>query len=138
MENAIRPLMIPMDLHNIALQIRVPENAAIKGDFRWLTEAVGNVLKNCVESAGDNGTIEIDCEDTLLYTQITLHDSGKGFDREDLPRLFERFYRGRNQSTAGYGIGLALCKTIIMRQGGTITACNHPQGGAVFTIRFPK
>ena len=78
------------------------------------------------------------CEDTPLFTGITLHDSGAGFDKEDLPVLFERFYRGKNTGTAGYGIGLALCKTIITRQGGTITAKNHPQGGAVFSIRFPK
>lgn len=135
---AARPLLIPMELHNITLQIHVSSGIKIWGDPDWLAEAVQNILKNCMESAGDNGKIEIACEDTLLYTEITVRDNGAGFEKEDLSSLFDRFYRGKNSSTAGYGIGLALCKTIITRQGGTITAKNHPQGGAVFVIRFPK
>lgn len=137
-QTAVRPLLIPMELHNIALQIDVPKDARIQGDSEWLSEAFQNILKNCMESAGDNGKIEIACEDTLLFTEITFHDNGAGFQKEDLPSLFDRFYRGKNSSAAGYGIGLALCKTIITRQGGTITAKNHPRGGAVFIIRFPK
>lgn len=74
----------------------------------------------------------------MLFTEIVIHDSGKGFEQEDLHSLFERFYRGKNSSTAGYGIGLALSKTIITRQKGTIKAKNHSQGGAMFIIRFPK
>ena len=97
-----------------------------------------NILKNCMESAGDHGSLEIACTDTPLYTEITFRDNGAGIEPEALPRLFDRFYRGKNTDAAGYGIGLALCKTILVRQGGTITAKNHPQGGAVFSIRFPK
>ena len=108
------------------------------GDAGWLSEAFQNIFKNCMESAGDNGKIEIACEDTVLFTEITIHDSGAGFSKEDLPCLFDRYYRGKNTDTAGYGIGLALCRTIIMRQGGTITAKNHPMGGAMFSIRFLK
>lgn len=135
---ALRPFLIPMELHNIVLQLNVPKGIIIQGDSGWLSEAIQNILKNCIESAGDNGKIEIICQDTLLFTEITLHDNGVGFKKEDLPHLFERFYRGKNTSTAGYGIGLALCKTIITRQGGTVTAKSHPQGGAVFSIRFTK
>ncbi len=51
---------------------------------------------------------------------------------------FKRFYRGKNTDATGYGIGLALCRIIITGQGGTITAKNHMQGGAVFSIHFPK
>lgn len=135
---ALRQLMIPLELHNISLQINVPKGILISGDVNWLSEAIQNILKNCMENAGDNGKIEITCEDNLLFTQLTIHDSGTGFKKEELPCLFNRFYRGKNSSTAGYGIGLALCKTIITGQGGTITAKNHPQGGAMFIIRFPK
>lgn len=136
--SSLHPLLIPMELHNITVQTDVPEGIKIIGDFGWLSEALQNILKNCMESVGDNGRIEIVCVDNLLFTEITLHDNGEGVSKEDLPGLFERFYRGKHTSTAGYGIGLALSKTIITRQGGTITAQNHPQGGAVFTIRFPK
>lgn len=135
---ALRPFQISMDLHNIALQTNIPKEVVIQGDLSWLSEAIQNILKNCIENVGDNGKIEINCEDTLLFTEITFHDNGLGFKKEDLPFLFDRFYRGKNGNTMGYGIGLALCKTIIIRQGGTITAKNHPQGGAIFSIHFPK
>lgn len=135
---ALRPLLIPMELHNITLQTEVPEGAKIRGDENWLSEALQNIMKNCMESARNGGTLEISCEDTLLFTEIRIHDSGAGFEKEDLHRLFDRFYRGKSPDTPGYGIGLALCRTIITRQGGTVTAKNHPRGGAVFAVRFQK
>lgn len=135
---AVRPLLISMELHNIVLYRAVPAGMYIQGDISWLSEAMQNLLKNCIQSIGDDGRIEILCEDTLLFGEILIHDSGAGFEKEDLPHLFERFYRGKNDGASGYGIGLALCKMIVTRHGGTITAKNHPKGGAVFCIRFPK
>lgn len=135
---ALHPFLISMDLHNITLQTDVPKEIFTQGDSAWLSEAIQNILKNCLESAGDDGKIVIACQGNPLFTEITIRDSGAGFAKEDLPHLFDRFYRGKHAEATGYGIGLALCKTIITRQGGTITAKNHPQGGAVFAIRFSK
>jgi signal transduction histidine kinase len=135
---ALRPFLIPMELHDITLQIDVPKGISIQGDLSWLSEAIQNIVKNCIESAGENGKIEILTKDNPLFTEISIRDSGGGFEKEDLPCLFDRFYRGKNPNATGYGIGLALCKMIITRQGGTITAKNHPRGGAIFAIRFPK
>ncbi|WP_414732838.1 sensor histidine kinase [Acetobacterium carbinolicum] len=148
---ALRPLLIPIELHKIDVQIDAPQGLMIPGDSGWLAEAIQNILKNCMDSidginrtdqinksTSENGKIEILCSDNPLFTEITIHDSGAGFKTDDLPYLFDRFYRGKNQSTTGYGIGLALCKMIITRQGGTITAKNHPRGGAIFALRFPK
>ncbi|MCB2307271.1 HAMP domain-containing histidine kinase [Clostridium estertheticum] len=135
---ALRPFLISMELHDIDFQIDVPKGMIIQGDSSWLSEAIQNILKNCMESAGENGKIEIVCTDNPLFTEIAISDSGAGFGKEDLPYLFDRFYRGKNPNAIGYGIGLSLCKMIITRQGGTITAKNHSQGGAIFAIRFPK
>lgn len=135
---SLRPFLIPMELHNINVQIDVPEGVIMQGDSGWLSQAIQNILKNCIESTEDNGLIEIACWSNPLFTEITIHDSGKGFEKEDLACLFDRFYRGKSPNSTGYGIGLALCKMIITRQGGTITAKNQQQGGAVFAIRFPK
>lgn len=135
---SLQPLLIPMELHNVEVQMDVPQGVTIRGDMGWLSEAIRNILKNCMESAGENGRVEIFCKDTMLFTELTVHDSGNGFQAEELPCLFERFYRGKNSSVSGFGIGLALCRTIILGQNGTITAKNHPQGGAVFIIRFSK
>lgn len=135
---AVRPLLISMELHDISLHMDVPDGMTVLGDKGYLQEALLNILKNCIQSIDGGGRIEIICKDTLLFSEIVIHDSGKGFSKEDLPHLFERFYRGKNDGAAGYGIGLALCKRIITQQGGTITAKNHPRGGAVFCIRFAK
>lgn len=135
---ALRPFQIPMDLHNIDLQIDIPKGITVQGDAGWLSEAIQNILKNCIDSVGENGKIEIVCDDNPLFTEIAIHDSGAGFEKEDIPHLFDRFYRGKNSNATGYGIGLALSKMIITRQGGTITTKNHPQGGAIFAIHFPK
>lgn len=135
---SLRPFQIPMELHNVALLTEIQDGLVIQGDAGWLSEAIQNILKNSLESAGNNGRIEIACTDNPLFTEITIHDSGTGIEKDDLPRMFERFYRGKGADTTGYGIGLALCKMIITRQGGTVTAKNHPQGGAVFGVRFPK
>lgn len=137
-EDAVRPLLIPMELHDITLQKNVSAGIRIVGDAGWLSEAIKNILKNSIESTGDGGTIGISCDDTLLYTEITIHDSGAGFEPGEAHHIFDRFYRGKKESASGYGIGLALSKTIITRQGGTIFAKNHPAGGALFTLRFPK
>ena len=65
-------------------------------------------------------------------------DSGTGFESEDLPHLFERFYKGKNAASDSIGIGLALTRSVVAAQNGTITAANAPSGGACFTIRFYK
>lgn len=135
---ALRPFLIPIELHDINVQIDAPKGMMIQGDSGWLSEAIQNILKNCIETTGENGRIEIVCQDNPLFTEITIHDSGAGIEKEDIPCLFDRFYRGKNANATGYGIGLALCKMIITRQGGTISAKNHPQGGAIFAIRFSK
>ena len=73
---------------------------------------------------------------TALIDKILIWDEGEGFVREELPHLFERFYRGQHASQGGIGIGLSLAREILERQNGTIRAGNNPQGGACFEIRF--
>ncbi len=136
--SAYRPLAIPMDLRNIDMKINVPENITIQGDSGWLTEGFQNILKNCMESVEKNGKIEVLYEDNILYTEVIIRDNGVGFQKEDIPYIFDRFYRSKNNQASGYGIGLALCKMIIVKQNGTIAAGNDQKGGAVFRIRFPK
>ena len=135
---AAHPLLIPLELHEIAPRCSVPEGMRIVADAGWLSQALENILKNCIQSAPRQSAIEIAARETPLFSEIVIRDQGKGFSAEDLPRVFERFYRGKGSETVGYGIGLALSKMIILRHGGSICAQNAPQGGAEFIIRFPK
>ena len=136
--NALQPLLIPMELQNTRVLKDIPESAVINGDSNWLSEAMLNILKNCMHSAVDNGEISIICNDTALFTEIVIRDNGTGFADDDLPHIFKRFYRGESQNISGFGIGLALAHMIITCQNGIITAGNHKDSGAVFTIRFNK
>lgn len=135
---SLRPFSISLELHDIQVETTISPSTTIQGDRIWLSEALQNILRNCIESIGEKGKIEVQGEGNPLFTEITIHDSGKGFEETELPRLFERFYRGINSSTTGFGIGMSLSQSIIHRQGGTIVARNHPNGGALFVIRFPK
>lgn len=130
------PIAIPMDLRNQALVVNYNGESFI-GDLIWSAEALGNILKNCVEHTPEGGTITITVQETALYTQIEVEDTGSGFNPKDIPHLFERFYKGSNASQNSYGIGLALARTVITAQNGTVQAQNC-ETGAKFIIKFYK
>ena len=136
-EKAAEPLSIPMELRGQRLE-RVVGDETYTGDLAWSAEALGNVLKNCMEHTPAGGTISVRVEETALYTQIAVQDDGPGFVKEDVPHLFERFYKGKNAGADSIGIGLALARMIVVEQGGTITADSTAEGGARFVIRFYK
>lgn len=117
--------------------VDIPElgEMMITADLDWTMEAIMNLMKNCMEHS-DGGTVRCSYAQNPLYTEILIWDDGEGFAKEDIPHLFERFYRGQNAGEGGIGIGMALAKEIIERQNGTIGAKNRPDGGALFEIRF--
>ena len=120
------------------ISVEIPENGCIEfsGDLEWTMEALINLFKNCMEHSRPGGTVYCDYTGNPLYVQIRIWDEGAGFDTEDLPHLFERFYRGRGASGDGIGIGLALARSIFELQNGILSACNLQNGGACFEIRI--
>ena len=82
---------------------------AIMADLDWTIEAIINVMKNCIEH-NEGGTVYCSYKQNPIYTEICIWDEGEGFAKEDIPHLFERFYRGKNAGEGGIGIGLALAK----------------------------
>lgn len=133
---AAEPLAIPMDLRNQRLIVHCKEEA-FTGDPIWTAEALGNILKNCTEHTPVGGTITVTASETSLYMQIEIEDTGAGFNPKDIPHLFERFYKGVNASENSYGIGLALARTVITSQNGSVQAMNG-ETGAKFVIKFYK
>lgn len=136
LQRAYEPLAVMMDLKNQKFYLDV-KNEVFKGDMVWSVEAIGNILKNCMEHTPVDGRIEVIVSDTAVFTQILIRDTGEGFNREDIPHLFERFYKGKNASDNSFGIGLALSRMIITSQNGTIKAENWANG-AQFTIKMYK
>lgn len=129
-------LLIPMELRGQALLIHA--DGAFRGDLSWTSEAIGNIVKNCMEHTPEGGRIEIDAAENALFSEIIIKDNGTGISPEDLPHIFERFYKGKDSDGKSFGIGLALSRMIIAGQGGTVKAENRKPVGAMFTIRFYK
>lgn len=133
---AAAPIAIPMELRGQKLVVNC-NSAQFAGDLTWSAEALGNILKNCMEHTPEGGTIAVTARENALFTQIEVEDTGMGFCKADIPHLFERFYKGSNTSANSYGIGLALARTVICAQNGTIQAMNGDRG-AKFVIKFYK
>lgn len=136
LQKSAAPVLVPMELRNQTLKIS--GEGTFTGDLLWTCEAVTNILKNCMEHTPNGGTITINASENALYTEIVISDDGNGIDRQDLPHIFERFYKGKDSGDQSFGIGLALARTIIAAQNGTIKAENRLHKGARFRIRFFK
>lgn len=119
------------------ISVDIPENGCVEiyGDLEWTMEALMNLMKNCMEHSKPGGVIHCDYSGNPLYAEILIWDDGEGFQTEDIPHLFERFYRGKKAVGNGIGIGLSLAKSIFEMQNGNITARNLPEGGACFEVR---
>jgi two-component system sensor histidine kinase MprB len=99
-----------------------------------LQRAVGNLLDNAVKFSADAKPIEV----TVRPGSLEVRDHGPGIAAEDLPYVFDRFYRAVGaRSLPGSGLGLAIVRQIAEDAGGTVEVANHPDGGAVFTLRLP-
>lgn len=107
------------------------EDFTIIGDFYWIVEALINIIKNSIEYGKIQ--IQIVARKTNVYSEIIIKDDGEGFSKEDLNKLFQRFYKSKN-STIGVGIGLNLSKNILEKHNATISAEND--SGGKFIIKF--
>ncbi len=125
------------DLKNITLNIKGDDSADVTCDFRWQTEAVTNIIKNCIEHSEDGSSIDVTYSKNNVYSMITVRDYGNGISKEDLPHIFERFYKGENASKDSVGIGLALSKTIIEEDNGHINVTSD-KSGTLFEIKYFK
>jgi two-component system sensor histidine kinase MprB len=105
----------------------------IVGQPRQLARMVDNLLENAAKFSPDDTSIELAVHPGLL----AVRDHGPGFATEDLPHVFERFYRSVDaRSTPGSGLGLSIVADIAVRHGGVATATNLPDGGAGIVVRF--
>ncbi len=94
------------------------------------------VVKNCVEHTPAGGRVSISVMQNNFGTNITIKDNGDGIAGEDLPHIFERFYKGKHGSKESVGIGLALARQIILRQNGTIQVQSVEGEGSIFLVRL--
>ena len=129
-------LLIPIEIREQNLVVEATGD--FTGDVSWTVEAISNVVKNCMEHTPNGGEIKITASENLLFSEIVITDNGIGIAKEDLPHIFERFYKSKNAGDKNFGIGLSLTRMIITNQNGVIKAENNAIKGALFTIRFYK
>lgn len=131
-------LTIPLDIKQQSVIINGNETVKFIGDPKWELEAIINIVKNCIEHTEENKKIIISFDENNFYTKICIQDEGIGIDKEDLKHVFERFYKGKNSSENSIGIGLALAKTIIEKDNGSIICSSKVGEGTIFEIRYMK
>ncbi len=137
-DKAVKPLLIPMELRNHKLILQGEEQAFLSVDLNWSAEALINILKNCIEHTGDGGSISISYAENPIYTEILIADNGKGIEKEELPHIFQRFFRGKHAGQDSVGIGLALAHSIVTAQNGNISVTSNPGEGSRFSVKFYK
>ena len=126
---------------SIDVSVQPPE-LTVRADGQRLEQALQNLAANALRHTPDGGRVSLAAESTADGTRITVRDNGPGILPEHLPHIFERFYKADAARSAtkltGSGLGLSIVQAIVERHGGTVTAENAPDGGAVFEIRIPE
>ena len=136
-KEAIKNVSTLCDLRNINIKLNTLENAKVVCDAKWQIEAITNIIKNAIEHSKDNSSIIINIDNNRVYSKIEVIDFGDGISKRDIKHIFERFYKGANATSNSIGIGLALAKTIIEEDKGTI-AVESNESNTKFTIKYFK
>jgi signal transduction histidine kinase len=124
---------------NITLQLNAAHTADILADKNQFKRMVLNILDNAIKYTPPGGKITIDLRQADHWVDIDIADTGIGIPENELPHIFDRFYRvDKSRSTIGFGLGLSIAQSIAMAHGGKIVAkANTPQG-TIFTISLPN
>ena len=127
------------DRADVELLVDVTDELEVPLRPRMLRVVLENLVANAIRYAGPGASCRISAEDLDGEVVLTVSDDGQGVGDEDLPRLFERFYRAdRARSSRGTGLGLAIVKHVVGSAGGTVEASGSTGGGLTIRSRFPK
>ena len=119
--------------------VKTPEPVFVLGNEQLLNQAFMNLFINAYQAMGEEGsllvTMERESRSGSDYVRVEVRDSGPGIPQSKLGQIYEEFYTTKGEH--GTGLGLVICQKIVETHKGTISAANHPEGGAVFTVRLP-
>lgn len=123
-----------LELMNASLVIDGKNDVYFVVDKKWTEEAINNLIKNAIEHKAKN--INITFEKNNVYTMLVIKDDGEGIEEEDLPHIFERFYKAKNSKSESMGLGLAFVNSIITNENGSIRVKSKKGSGTKFTIKI--
>lgn len=135
-KRSCQPFEILCELKGVELSRHIGEELWITCDKRWTTEAISNIVKNCIEHTKTGGKVEIIANQNNFATNIIIRDDGEGIEKKHLPHIFERFYKGGNRSEDSVGIGLSMSRQIFLKQNGTISVKSQTGEGTEFCIKL--
>ncbi|UZP02039.1 HAMP domain-containing histidine kinase [Clostridium botulinum] len=138
-EESINPLKVKAKNKNQSLILKCEKDIEYYHDRKWVSEAISNIVKNAIEHTENNGKIEINLYETPITITISIKDNGEGIEKEELKKIFNRFYKGETSiNPTSIGIGLCLSKSIIKAHNGDITVESYLGKGSTFYITFLK
>ena len=137
-EEALKRLEITAEWNGVSFMLEIPQEASVFTDRKWTGEALVNIIKNAIEHSPRESKVKITAEENEVYTKISVRDYGKGITEEERDKLFRRFYHGASAREDSIGIGLALAKEIVEKQGGYISVDSQEEKGTTFVIKFLK
>jgi signal transduction histidine kinase len=122
----------------VSLQIDVPADLTVPADRDRLRQALANLVDNAIKYTLRGGRVAVSATAEDNFVVIRVSDTGPGISEQDLPRIFDRLYRGdHSRATRGIGLGLSLVRAYVEAQGGSVSVQSHPGAGATFTLRLP-
>jgi signal transduction histidine kinase len=126
------------DNAGVRLIADVPASLIVRADRDRLRQALANLVDNAIKYTPRDGRVDVSASREADAIAIRVADTGPGISEQDLPRIFDRLYRGdQSRATRGLGLGLSLVRAYVEAQGGTVTVENKPGGGSIFTLSLP-
>ena len=141
LEQVMRMMSLLAQEKGTELTYRMEGNCRVSATKGEVHQVIYNLTDNAVKYSGKNGKVRVELRHENHDVVLTVADNGPGIPEEDLPKVFERFYRvdkARSRAAGGTGLGLSIVQDTVKKRGGMVSAANRPNGGAVFTVRWPE
>ncbi len=132
----VREFAGPFEAEGVTLASDL-HHVIVDGDPIRLRQVGANLLSNALKFTPEGGTVRVELREDDGWAVLTVSDTGRGIPPDELPRVFDRFYRGRDVRAGGSGIGLTVVRELVSAHGGEVEASSEPGSGSAFTVRIP-
>ncbi|MCD6366472.1 MAG: ATP-binding protein, partial [Bacteroidales bacterium] len=133
-------ILVLAERKNQQIRVSITENILIRGDKTRIYQLLLNLADNAVKYTPKNEWIDIRLQRDNSWAEFVIKDNGIGIPEKNLPYVFERFYRvdkSRSRKTGDYGLGLAVCKTIVEAHKGSVTINSSINQGTTLIVKIP-
>ena len=140
LEQVMRMMTLVAQEKQVDLTYEASGECTVMATRDEIHQVIYNLTDNAVKYSGAVGAVQVSLHRRENWVELVVADNGPGIPEADIPRIFERFYRvdkARSRAAGGTGLGLSIVSDTVCKRGGTVEVANRPEGGAVFTVRWP-